>query len=253
MSARLLSVLLLWAASLPLQAGEQPGPGRPGATLKLVSFPYPPLMLVDAGHAPAGPMVELVARVFERMGQPVQLEIVPLARALLQMETGSADAMFTVKKTPERMAAYLFSSEPILQQDYVFFTLRDTPLPFRGDLAALAGTSIGVVGGTSYGPRFDAAVKQGQLRRLEVSSSHESSFRKLLAGRMQALICSRVVGLAILQQLQAEARVKVSGPVVDTTQSYLMFNRRTVSPQLAAHFDRALQAIRQEELAVSRK
>lgn len=248
MPARLLSVLLLWVACVPSQAGAQPAPGRPGAPLKLVSFPYPPLMLVDASHAPAGPMVELITRVFQRMEQPVQLEILPLARALLQMETGVADAMFTVKKTPEREAAYLFSSEPVLQQDYVFFTLREAPQLFRGDLAALAETTIGVVGGTSYGPRFDAAVKQGLLRRLEVSSSHESSFRKLLAGRMQALICSRVVGLALLQQLQAGTRVKISGPVVDSTHSYLMFNRRTVTPQQVAQFDRALQAVRAAEL-----
>lgn len=257
MPARLLPALLLWTASLPLQAGGQPAPGQPGAALRLVSFPYPPLVTLDAGHAPdgpmGGPMVGLVTRVFQRMEQPVRIEIVPLARALLQMETGSADAMFTVKKTPERMAAYLFSSEPVLQQDYVFFTLSDTPQRFRGDLATLADTSIGVVGGTSYGPRFDAAVKQGLLRRLEVSSSHESSFRKLLAGRMQVLICSRVVGLAIVQQLQAGARVKVSGPVVDTTQSYLMFSRRTVTPQLVVQFDRALQAVRREDQALARK
>lgn len=244
MPVRLVFVLLLSLASLPLPAGAQ---AAPPAALRVVSFPYPPLMVVDAGHAPAGPMVELVARAFQRMEQPARIELLPLARALLQMETGAADAMFTVKKTPEREAAYLFSSEPVLQQDYVFFVLREAPQLFRGDLAALAETTIGVVGGTSYGPRFDAAVKQGLLRRLEVSSSHESSFRKLLAGRMQVVICSRVVGLALLQQLQAGARVKISGPVVDSTHSYLMFNRRTVTPQQVAQFDRALQAVRAVE------
>lgn len=243
MPARLLLVCLLSMACLPLQAGGQAVEGvrvDQGTPLKLVAFPYPPLMMADAAHAPAGQMVELIRRVFQRMGRPVQIELLPLARALLQMETGAADAMFTVKKTPEREAAYLFSSVPVLQQDYVFFTLDDSAQLFRGDLAAMADTRIGVVGGTSYGPRFDAAVKQGLLRRLETSSSHEASFRKLLAGRMQAVICSRVVGLALLQQLQAGGRVKISGPVVDTTQSYVMFNRRSVTPQLVAQFDRAL-------------
>jgi len=257
MPARL--VLLLSMTCLLLPVGVQAGAASPAISatsataLRVVSFPYPPLMLADARHMPAGPMVELVTQVFQRMGQPVTIDMLPLARALLQMETGMADAMFTVKKTPERDVTYLFSSEPVLQQDYVFFTLRDTPLLFRGDLAALADTSIGVVGSTSYGPRFDAAVKRGLLRRLETSSSHESNFRKLLAGRMQALICSRVVGLALVQQLQAGARVRISGPVVDTTHSYLMFNRRTVTPQQVAHFDRALQAIRREEQALLQK
>lgn len=225
------------------QAWAQPADTSP---LRVVGFPYPPFMALDERGKPAGPMVELVSEAFRRMGQPASIELLPLARALLQVETGEAGAMFTVKKTPEHEAKYLFSSEPVLFQDYVIFVSSDSTLAFRGDLNALAMASIGVVAGTSYGAIFDAAARQGTFKKLEISGSHEASFRKLLARRMEAVVCSRAVGVEILKQLQAVRRVKISGPPIETTQSYLMFNKAVATPQLVERFDLAVRAMRRE-------
>ena len=240
------AILLMSSLGLScLQAWAQPADNAP---LHVVGFPYPPFMALDERGKPSGPMVELVSEAFRRMGQPASIELLPLARALLQIETGEAGAMFTVKKTPEREAKYLFSSEPVLFQDYVIFVSSDSPLAFRGDLNALAMASIGVVTNTSYGAIFDAAARQGTFKKLEISGSHDASFRKLLAGRMEAVVCSRAVGVEILKQLQATRRVKISGPPIETTQSYLMFNKAVATPQLVAGFDHAIRAMRQEGL-----
>lgn len=218
------------------------------APLHVVGFSYPPFMYPGARNAPAGPMVEVVAEAFRRVGQPAKIDLLPLARALLQVETGEAGAMFTVKKTPQREAQYVFSSEPLLVQDYVIFVARDSTLAFRGDLAVLAMSSVGVVGATSYGAIFDAAAQQGVFKKLEMSASHEANFRKLLAGRMDAIVCSRAVGVEILRQLQATRRVKISGPPIETTHSYMMFNKAVATPQLVAGFDQAIRAMRQQGL-----
>lgn len=240
------AVLLMSSLGLScLQAWAQPADTAP---LRVVGFPYPPFMALDERGKPAGPMVELVSEAFRRMGQPASIELLPLARALLQVETGEAGAMFTVKKTPEREAKYLFSSEPVLFQDYVIFVSSDSTLAFRGDLNALAMASIGVVANTSYGAIFDAAARQGTFKKLEISGSHEANFRKLLARRMEAVVCSRAVGVEILSQLQAARRVKISGPPIETTQSYLMFNKAVTTPQLVERFDLAVRAMRQEGL-----
>ena len=236
----LLSLCLCWT-----QARAQPADTAP---LRVVGFPYPPFMAPDERGKPAGPMVALVAEAFRRMGQSASIELLPLPRALLQVETGEAVAMFTVKKTPEREAKYLFSSEPVLFQEYVIFVASDSTLAFRGDLNALAMASIGVVGGTSYGAIFDAAARQGTFKKLEMSSSHEANFRKLLANRMDAVVCSRAVGVEILRQLQATRRVKISGPPIETTQSHVMFNKAAATPQLVARFDMAVRAMRREGL-----
>lgn len=240
------AILLMLSLSLCcVQAWAQPADTAP---LRVVGFPYPPFMALDERGKPAGPMVELVSEAFRRMDQPASIELLPLARALLQVETGEAGAMFTVKKTPEREAKYLFSSEPVLFQDYVIFVASDSTLTFRGDLNALAMSSIGVVAGTSYGAIFDAAAHQGTFKKLAITGSHEANFRKLLAGRMDAVVCSRAVGVEILRQLQATRRVKISGPPIETTHSYLMFNKAAATPQLVAGFDQAIRGMRREGL-----
>ncbi|MGK5023379.1 substrate-binding periplasmic protein [Janthinobacterium sp. RB2R34] len=241
----LLRILLL---SLALLSTHVWADERVASPLRVVSFPYPPFMLIDERSKPAGPMVELVSEAFRRVGQPASIELLPLARALLQVETGEAAAMFTVKKTPERVAKYLFSSEPVLVQDYVIFVASDSTLAFRGDLNALAMSSIGVVAGTSYGAIFDAAARQGTFKKLESAGSHDANFRKLLAGRMDAVVCSRAVGVEILRQLQASWRVKISGPPIETTQSYLMFNKAVATPKLVEKFDHAIRTMRKEGL-----
>lgn len=234
-----LLIFCLWCTPVRAQA---PVP------LHVVGFSYPPFMYLDERNAPAGPMVDVVAEAFRRMAQPARIELLPLARALLQVETGEAGAMFTVKKTPQREAQYVFSGEPLLVQDYVIFVAQDSTLAFRGDLTVLATSSVGVVGATSYGAIFDAAAQQGVFKKLEMSSSHEANFRKLLAGRMDAIVCSRAVGVEILRQLQATRRVKISGPPIETTHSYLMFNKAVATPQLVAGFDQAIRAMRQQGL-----
>lgn len=228
-----------------VQAWAQPADTAP---LRVVGFPYPPFMVPDERGKPAGPMVELVSEAFRRMGQSASIELLPLARALLQVETGEAVAMFTVKKTPEREPKYLFSSEPVLFQDYVIFVASDSTLAFRGDLNALSMASIGVVAGTSYGAIFDAAARHGSFKKLEITGSHEANFRKLLAGRMDAVVCSRAVGVEILRQLQATRCVKISGPPIETTQSHVMFNKAVATPQLVERFDLAVRAMRREGL-----
>ncbi len=248
MSAKPLLRTMLMILSLGLGLCWAQAWGRPAdsAPLRVVGFPYPPFMLIDERSKPAGPMVELIAEAFRRMGQPVRIELLPLPRALLQVDTGEAAALFTVKKTPEREAKYLFSSEPVLFQHYVIFVASESTLAFRGDLNELAMSSIGVVGGTSYGAIFDAAARQGVFKKLEMSSSHEANFRKLLAHRMDAVVCSRAVGVEILRQLQATRRVKISGPPIETTQSFVMFNKTVATPQLVSRFDQAVREIRRE-------
>lgn len=245
MPASLLRVFILALGLLGPQARAQEPVAAP---LRVVGFVYPPFMYPDERSAPAGPMVEVVNEALRRMGQPARIELLPLARALQQVESGEAAAMFTVKKTPQREAQYVFSSEALLIQEYVIFVAQDSTLAFRGDLGVLAMSSVGVVGATSYGAIFDAAAQQGVFKKLEISSSHEANFRKLLAGRMDAIVCSRAVGVEILKQLQATGRVKISGPPIETTQSYLMFNKAAATPQLVAGFDHAIRSMRHQGL-----
>lgn len=225
----LLAMLLLPAATA---AVETP--------LRIATFSYPPYIRDNAPQPPTGVAAEIVDTAFQRMHRPVAFEFLPFRRALAYLSEGTSDALFTLRKTPERERHYHYSRLPLLQQDVVVFARTGATLRFTGDLRQLTGHAIGVVHRTSYGAAFDALSAAGQFRKLEFSASHEMNFRKLLGGRMDVVICSREVGLAIVRELGASQKIKVMGPPVGRYDSYLVFNKKTVAPALVADFDQQI-------------
>lgn len=230
-------LLLIWLAA-PAFAQERP--------VQLVTFAYPPFVEVDGDKPVTGPMVDVVTAVFNRMGRAMTIEAYPLARGLRMLELGQADGFFTIKKTPEREAIYLFPKTNLLTQDFVFFVLAGSGIEFNGDLKNMAQASIGVVLNTSYGQVFDTAAKRGTFKKLEPALNFEANFKKLLAGRMDAVVCSRVVGLSILKKLNASKDVRVAGPPIETAKSYIAFNKSAVTPALVAEFDKALNMMQKD-------
>jgi len=234
----------LLAALLALIVQAENHVGAQDKPVVLASFDYPPFMETVDGQ-PSGIMVDVVTEAFRRMGTPVKITLYPLGRNFMMVDTGEVDGMFTVKKTPERIAAYLFSKEVMLTQEYVIFVTRDSKLTFDGRLGELGGQLIGVVRDTSYGSVFDTAVRDGALKQLDFALTHESNFRKLLLHHVDAVVSSKIVGLSILKRLNANGQVKIIGPALETTQSYVMFGKK-VSPVVVQSFDRSVASMQSD-------
>ncbi len=213
--------------------------------LLLVTQHYPPYIIAN-GSAASGLVVDVVREVFSRMKQPVEIVAYPWSRALSMVTSGDADALFTIKRTPERERTLVYPHEPVLTQDYVFFARTKSNFRFDGDFAPIAKAHIGVVINTSYGPRFDQAVAQGQLTNIESAKDYEHIFRMLVAGRVDAVICSRLVGEDFLRGMNALDSVQVVGPPTDTANSYLVFASKNGSRALADGFDRAMAGMRKD-------
>lgn len=232
--------LLLFACSL--LSWQSPGAQE---TLRLVTLEYPPYIVSTPTRA-EGMVADIVREAFARMKLPVVIEFYPWTRALAMLASGQADGLFTIKRTPDREQTMLYPREPLLAQDYVFFVRKDSSLRFTGDFASLAGASVGLVKNTSYGARFDTAAASGQFRNLEYANDYEHIFRMLLAGRIDTVICSRLVGLSYLRQLDATDRVVVAGPPSETAHSYLVFTRARDMRALAEAYDQALAGMRRD-------
>jgi len=214
--------------------------------IRLVTLDYPPYIYDVRGRA-EGPIPAVVTEVFRRMGKPVTIEFLPWSRALVMASNGDVDGLFTIKKTPEREPVLVYPREPLLTQDYVFFASKQGSFRFDGNYSSIANARIGVVRNTSYGARFDAALKQGVFAQVEVASDYERIFRMLLAGRVDMVICSRLVGMNFLRQLDPDERIApVSGPPSETALSYLVFSRRSEAAALAEAFDQALSTMRKD-------
>ena len=235
------NLLMVLFTVMVLAASPASSEGKP---VILATFDYPPFMEMRDGH-PAGIMTEVVTEAFRRMDTPVDIHLYPLGRNLLMVDAGEVDGMFTVKKTPERLVAYAFSKQPLLTQEYVIFVARDSKLSFDGRLDTLAKQLIGVVRNTSYGAVFDTAVRNRTLKRLDTALTHESNFRKLLQHHVDAVVCSKVVGLSILTRLNAADQARIIGPVLETTQSFLMFGKK-VDPAMVQSFDKVIAAMQKD-------
>ena len=229
--------LVLCTSCLSAIAGSAP--------LRLATLKYPPYITETKAGA-QGLVVDVVEAAFARIGQPIQIEFFPIARGQVRLLNGQADAFFSIKKTAEREQTMLFTRKPLMTQDYVFFVRKGSSLRFNGSFDSMTDTKIGVAIATSYGGRFDAAAQAGTFKRLESVTNHETNFRKLIAGRIDAVICSRLVGLYYLDRLAARKKVAISGPVIETTLSYLAFSRQQDFSTLAARFDEALEAMERD-------
>ena len=213
--------------------------------LRLVTLEYPPY-ITETERGAQGLVVDVVNAAFARIGQPIQIEFFPVARGQQRLLNGQADAFFSIKRTAEREQTMFFTQKALMRQDYVFFVRKGEHRRFNGSLESMADTSIGLVIATSYGSRFDAAVKAGTFKKLDPATSHETNLRKLIAGRVDAVICSRLVGLYYLDRLAELKNVEIGGPVVETTFSYLAFSRQKDFSALAGKFDEALEAMERD-------
>lgn len=222
----------------------QPGLAA-GVRLRLATLEYPPY-IINTTQGASGLTVEIVRSVFARMHQPVAIEFFPISRGQSMLRDGSVDGFFSIKKTPEREKSYLFPQQPLMRQDYVFFVRKHSRWHFSGHLPDLAQARIGIVHNTSYGQRFDLAAKDGVFRRLDATSSHEMNFRKLLAGRIDIIICSRLVGVYYLNAMGQASQVSISGPVVETAVSYIAFSRKKKFQALSRRFDQTIEAMERD-------
>lgn len=202
--------------------------------VRLATFEYPPYAQQTNGQA-QGLAVDLVREAFARMKRPVVIEFYPWSRSVRLLEADAIDGLFTIKKTPERMSRLIYPNKSLIRQDYVFFVRKDSRVRFRGDFSDLSAATIGVVMSTSYGQRFDDAAARGVFARTVSASSYELIFRMLVGGRVDAVICSRLVGIEFVRRLAAGRLIEISGPPVETALSYLVFAPKNAA--LAPAFD----------------
>ncbi|MRW91996.1 transporter substrate-binding domain-containing protein [Duganella sp. FT80W] len=216
---------------------------------RLLTFDQPPYIHVDANGLPQGAAVEMVREIFSRMHVAPEMRVYPLARAQALFAHGDAAGIFIMKRNPARQALYAFSDQPLFTQEVVLFVRKDSMIGYTGDLRVLSGRSIGLLRGASYGEVFDAAVAGGMFSRLEYVAQDEWNFRKLMAGRIDAVICGRQAGMAMLAKLGGSASVLVAGRPLELTGSYLMFRKGMVSDDFLRRLNRVMAAMRRDGTA----
>jgi polar amino acid transport system substrate-binding protein len=174
-------IVLPWSPGALAQGGKD-APGK----LRYVVFHAPPFMIYSEGAEgeASGIDVEIVREIARRLGLDVELVACPWLRCLSLMEQGEADILSSAYKKPEREVFMRYFAAPFLDSlPIAFYFCREDgrAVDRYEDLYALS--SVGVLKGASYFPRFDA---DKAIRKYEVVSQ-DQLFPMLAAGRIQAV------------------------------------------------------------------
>ena len=152
--------------------------------LRVVCAEIAPFCFVENGVG-RGYIYEIGQEILRRMGQPVRIEIQPLARSLLNVQKGKQVISLWVGRIPEREDSVRWIT-PVLNDAFYVFTLKGGP-----DASTLEKVQkLGHLAATIAGANAVAA-QRSSLTRIETTSSENSNRMKLLHGRVDGWISAR--------------------------------------------------------------
>lgn len=225
----LLALLLCWATQV--QAA------RP---LTIVMESYEPYQYTEAG-AFKGTDVETVRQICAAAGCDPQFVDVPWQRANQMVKNGEADAIFSLFKTPEREEFLVFPQAHLSEERNVVITARNSGLTINA-LEDLAGKTVGVVAGYSYGDAFDAATAFTR----DEAKDNDTLLTKQAAGRTQAAVINQLVLETLAGPLNLKDAFDIQPFTVSQGQLFIGFSKAKggAATEWAAIFDKELAALR---------
>jgi polar amino acid transport system substrate-binding protein len=192
---------------------------------------------VSKEHA-NGIVAQIMKRVAVELGINLNFRQAPFARRMNWIATGEIDIMGGLLKTQAREAYIYYISPPYVKRNRKVFYVRKGEEDRIREYADLHGLNIGTKIGSRYFPRFDA----DPTLHKEAVSSVELNFKKLVAGRLDAVIYSNRSGFMKVQEMglvdrigQAQYVYKEKNPV------YIGISRQSPLLNDKVHIERVVR------------
>ncbi|MEM7169810.1 MAG: transporter substrate-binding domain-containing protein [Pseudomonadota bacterium] len=189
----------------------------------------------------AGPGRDLIEAVCDEAGIDCSFDIYPWRRAQELMKKGEADGMMVIGRNPKREEWIRFSP-PHFRTEYGIFVESKDILDFI-NIAQLEGLRIGVFAPSNTAVQLedirDEMIAQG-LDPIEIEERPDdaSGFRKLAAGRIDAVYSNRDRGRQILEIEGLTDKVRYAGGHQGILY-YAGFTRSFPNQELVDRFDAA--------------
>lgn len=143
----------------------------------------PPYSFVQPDGTVSGAGVEIVKEVQKRIGNADLIQVVPWARAYLNIQKRPNVIVFTMSRTKARDPLFHWVG-PIIENNWVIIARKDSKLHIKTLEDAMNLKSIGVVRGYAWTDYME----QKKFKNLHIASSHSSNARMLNSGRVQAML-----------------------------------------------------------------
>ncbi|MGO1117917.1 substrate-binding periplasmic protein [Rhodovibrionaceae bacterium A322] len=190
----IIATLVLAASLIGLLAPAQADSLPETLVIGKGSQDYPPYHWTE-GEEVVGFVPDLIRATAKSLGiTRVVFKAYPWKRMLNQAEIGALDAVMPLFKTPERTTFLDYPNEPLTNETVAFFTSREQPVDYTGQVETMLPYSIGSIAGYSYGATFDNL----PFTRIEVTN--ETTLIKMIKAKRFR------VGISDVQVLQHYAK-----------------------------------------------
>jgi len=221
-------------------------------------MPRDPVRIITGEWAPyiseafreGGISCHIVREAFASQGYPVEYTwTMPWIERIYELaRRGEYDATMAWRATPVRLEHFVSSAEPVMENRYVFFHLRERPFEWHR-FADLKGIPIAGTRGFNYGDRFRKADAEGLLD-IHWSDTTQASFLKLFSGEVRLVAHDQGVGHEDLRahfSPAENARITYHPRMTDHHLSNVIFPRVQLERSLLLRdaFDRGLAEVTQ--------
>ncbi|MDX1599796.1 MAG: transporter substrate-binding domain-containing protein [Marinobacter sp.] len=180
---------------------------------------------------------------FAKHDRPVTYGFFPWSRARMLAEKGVWDGSVAWTCRPEMLKHFHFS-DPIVAHNYVLF--HRTSMDFDwNEVQDLESYRIGLTQDYNYGKKFEEAVAAGTISA-EVTTSDQTNFRKLAAGRIDLFPIEPAVGMGMIKTLNLSDKITFHTTPLQSDYLYLILSRRVPdSERYLKEFNEGLDELRQ--------
>ncbi|MCP3925703.1 MAG: transporter substrate-binding domain-containing protein [Desulfobacterales bacterium] len=173
----------------------------------------------------------IVSEAFALEGVKVVYKFYPWKRSYIEAHKGKCNSSIGWTKKTDREAIFMFSDEPVIIGQSVFFHLKKKHLkwdPYKQNYENLRGFKVGMLFGEVNRKEFENAVTTGIIR-VEKVGSLEQNFKKMILGRIQLITTDKDVGYDIINKKISPDKIKLfthTISVPDTTKYYLILSKK---------------------------
>jgi len=211
----------------------------PARAVVVVAADIPPYVIRSQQGAPSGMAIEVLEEAARRLGETLEIELMPLARALSQTRHRPDVLLLPPARNPQRESQFLWIA-PLLEEAFVLVSHRNHhPAPLT--VADLPGLTVGAMRG-SHGQSLIPPL-EGVTQ--ELVSEEVNNASKLARGRIQGWAVAWNTARYNQQRAGLPLSDLVRGQTLQRSMLYLAASPR-FSPSEAMRWRGVIQEMRQD-------
>lgn len=206
-----------------------------------------PPFFMESAEGVVGIDADISREAIRRLGCGLKLVKLPWARALFDLREGRLDMVSGAYRTPKRERyAHYANVVRFVSPNVLFTRVQDHARVDNNSLAETldAGIRLGMQIDVSYGDEADVLKNNpAYADSFQYVSRRESLWLMLARERVDGVIADTLTGLYEVRELGLSEEIRPTSLVVSNKPAFFIFSKKTISPDLVARFDHALQSM----------